>query len=127
MIFPGSALYNRQYLKYTTLEANAPNVCPPMSLNLRYIRQTANAEPKELPSKGPSDALSNRGLAYTRRTNKTDDLALDAAAKLSNRQKFKNTRLDIDQAVMVFIQNGLSMCDRVVFWRMSAPWNLETG
>lgn len=59
--------------------ADTPDISPPMTLNLRNVRQPANRESEELPPESPSDRLANRRLAHTWRTGQANDLALHAA------------------------------------------------
>lgn len=76
-------------------QVNLPNVCPPVTLNLRYVRETTNRKPEELAVEGASDRLADGCLADTRRTDKTDDLAFDCTTKLTDGEELKDAVLDV--------------------------------
>lgn len=95
-----------------------------MSFNLSDVSQAAHGEPEELSVKGAGDRLANRGLPDTRRAYEADDLAFDRPAKLADCQELQNAVFHVFQAIMVFIENLLSMSDRVVFGRVLTPRDL---
>ena len=74
---------------------------PPMSLDLRNVRQPTHwhIKPKELPPECPSDTLSNRSLAHSRQTDETNDLALDSTMQFAQGEEFEDVRFDVGQVV----------------------------
>ena len=65
-----------------TERRHAPNVCSPMALDFRNVRQPTNAKPKELSAQRSGDRFADRGLAYTRRAYEAQDLAYQRKNKL---------------------------------------------
>lgn len=100
---------------------DTPDVGPSMTLDLRNISQPTHGKPEKLPSKCSSDRFADRRFAHTWRACQADDLAFHGSTKLSDRQKLQNALLDIFQPVMVFIQNPLGVCNRVVLRRVLTP------
>lgn len=96
-----------------------------MPLDLSHIRQPAHTEAEELPAESTGYAFSDRSLAYTRRSNQADNLTLYSPTQLADGKEFQNTRLDVDKAIMVLVQNLFSVCDRIVLRRMATPWDLR--
>ena len=101
-----------------------PNVCSPMSLDLCDIRQTTNREAEELPVKCTSNRFANGRLANTRRSSEANNLALNGATQFAYGQKLENTILDILQAIVVLVEDLLSMSDRIILLRVLSPWDL---
>lgn len=107
------------------LPRQSTDVRPPMTLDLRHIRQTTNGEPEELTIESACDRFADGGLSNTRRTSETDDLAFDGPAKLANSEEFEDTLFDIFEAVMVVIEYLGGVSDRVVLRRVLAPGYLN--
>lgn len=96
-----------------------------MTFDLSNISQTTNRESEELSVQCTCNGFANRGFSDTRRTNQADDLAFDRPAELTNSKELKNTIFDVLEAVMVFIEDPLCMCDGIVLRRMLTPRNLK--
>lgn len=81
--------HNKRVLSPYALESlddlarKCSNIGSPVTLDLRYIGQTTNGEPEELPSECASDGFTNTRLANTRRSDETEDLAFNRSAKFT--------------------------------------------
>lgn len=95
-----------------------------MALDLSYIRQTTNREAEELSVKRTGNRFADRCLANARRPNKADDFALDCSPKLTHCEELQYAVFNVFEAIMVFIENFLSVCDGEVLGCMLAPWYL---
>ena len=74
---------------------DVPDVCAPVSLDLCDVRQAADREAEELSVESACDGLADGCLAYTGGTDQADDLALDCAPKLSDREELEYAVLNI--------------------------------
>ena len=92
MILPGSALHihSREYFKIRHGVKYEPNVSAPVTLDLRHIGEPTDREAEELAIKRARNRLADRSFTNTGRTDEADDLALDGAAELANREEFQD-------------------------------------
>ena len=95
-----------------------------MSLDFRNIREATHRETEKLSIESACDRLADRCLADTGRTNKTNDLALNGPAQLSNCKELKDAVLDILQTVVVLVEHTLRVRDGVIFFGVDAPGDL---
>lgn len=86
-----------------------------MALDLRHIRQSTYREPKKPSAERTCHALPNRRLPNAGRANQADYLALDSPAEFSDGEKLEDAVFNILETVVVRVEHGLGMCDRVVF------------
>lgn len=130
MILPGSALHRiscQRVKNVFQVHAHIPDVCASVTLDLRNVGQTSDGEAEELAVQSTCDRLADRRLSNTRGPNQANDFALDGAAKLTDSEELQDAILDVLEAVVVLVQNGLCVRDRVVLRRMTTPRNLRKG
>lgn len=109
------------------VHARIPDICTSVTLDFRNVGQTSDGEAEELPVQSTGDRLADRRLPNTRGPNQANDFALDGAAKLPDSEELQDAVLDVLQTVVILVQNGLCVRDRVVLRRMTTPRNLRKG
>lgn len=107
--------------------AYIPDVCASVTLDFRNVGQTSNGEAEELAVQSTGDRLADRRLTNTRGPNQANDFALDGATKLPDSEELQDAILDVLEAVVILVQNGQRVRDRVVLRRMTTPRNLRKG
>ena len=95
-----------------------------MTFDLSDVRQATNREPEELPVQRMRNRLADRGLADARRADKTDDLAFDGTAELTDSEELEDAVLDVLQPIVVLVEDALGIGDRVVLTGVLAPRDL---
>src|SRR5262245_18288209 len=75
----------------------------------RLIMHSAETHPHKLPSESPCDGFTKRGFANARRPDETEHWPSRVILQLSNREMLDDPLFDFFQAVMILIQNLLSL------------------
>ena len=81
-----------------------------MSLDFGNIGQATNGEAEELPVERTSNGLANGRLSNTRGASETNNLALDRSSEFTHSKEFKDTILDVLEAVVVFVEDFDGVC-----------------
>src|SRR5690606_20159578 len=82
-----------------------PDIGPPVTANLRFVMDAAEARADELSPGCARDALAERGLADPRRADEAQDRALALRIELADSKIFEDPPLDLLQAVMVLVEH----------------------
>src|SRR5690606_7049754 len=82
-----------------------PDIGAPVTANLRFVMDAAEAHAHELSPGCARNALAERGLADPRRTDEAQDRALALRIELAHRKVFEDPPLDLLQAVMVLVEH----------------------
>ena len=106
------------------MKLNPPNISPPVSLDLRNIRQPTHRKPEKSPPKRTCDGLAYACLSHTWRAYKADDFALNRTAQLANSKELKDACLDIGETIVVCVENALCIWEGEVFRRVGTPGDL---
>src|SRR5690349_14088730 len=86
-------------------------ISTPMSANFGFVVHTAEAEAHELAPGCAGNALTERGLADTWRTDKTKDRAFAVGVELTHGQIFENAALDLHESIVIFIEDAARLWD----------------
>ena len=97
------------------------DVRPTMAADLRLISHPAEGDAHQLPAERPGNRLRQRGLAYSRRADKTKDLPLHLAHKVEHRNVLQNSLLRLFQPEVVLIEDRLNVLHRKVVFRPRMP------
>ena len=82
-----------------------------MAADLGFVMHPAEADADEFAPGRARDALPERGLADTGRTDKAQDRAAAARVELLDRQVFEDAPLDLAQPVMVGVEDAARLGD----------------
>ena len=80
-----------------------------MTADLRLVAHAAQRQARELAPGGLGDRLAERGLAHARRADQAQDRALQIAGARLHRKIFQDAFLDLLQAIVVLVQDALSL------------------
>ena len=89
-----------------------------MSAYLRFIAYAAQRNAHEFAGERPGNGVSQRSLACSRRTHKTQNRSFGIRLQFAYGQIFDNTLFGLGQSVMIFVQN-LSGCFNIQIIRSS--------
>ena len=95
-----------------------------MAANFRFISDTTEGHANEFPPRRARDRLSERCFTDTRRPHETKDRPFHLVHPLLHGEVFKNTVLDLFQAIMVLIQYFLG--DIEVFFNLGVLFPRDT-
>ncbi|RUS20284.1 hypothetical protein BC937DRAFT_95547 [Endogone sp. FLAS-F59071] len=112
-------------LSLDNLTRHGANIGATVPLDLGHVCQAANAESIKLAVERASNALADGSLTNARRTNQTEDFALNGAAKLAHGDELENTLLDILQAVVILVKNANRVTNIVILGRAATPRDLS--
>src|ERR1039458_5091134 len=82
-----------------------------VSANLCLIVHAAQAHAAELESDGLGDALTERGLAHTRRADETQYGTTALGIELAYREEFQDAALDLLESIMILVEYGARLVD----------------
>src|SRR5205085_12538752 len=81
------------------------DICAAMAADLRFVVHAAQAHARELASRRPGDALTERGLAHARRADEAQDRTLARRIELPHREKLEDAPLHLLEPVVIGIEN----------------------
>src|SRR5687767_8807753 len=95
------------------ISGQRPHLAAPVTANIRLIVNATETLTDKFSIHRASDALPQRSLADSRRTDKTQDRALALGRELTHGEKFDDTLLDLVETVMISVENftGLGQVD----------------
>ena len=96
-----------------------------MTPDLRFIPDTAQAQPNEFPIGSAGHGFRDGGLPHAWRTDKTEDRTLVLLDEGLNGKIFDDPLLNFLKTMMVLFKNGFRILQRMFVFRFFGPWHVE--
>mmetsp|Transcript_100966 Transcript_100966/g.324135 ORF Transcript_100966/g.324135 Transcript_100966/m.324135 type:complete len:342 (+) Transcript_100966:976-2001(+) len=100
---------------------HAADVGSPVAPDLGFVLHASQSDPVELPAQGTSDGAPQRGLADAGRPVQTQDRPLHVASQLLHREELQQAPLDLVQALVVLVKQGLGAAQIKAVPRANCP------
>src|SRR5436305_359730 len=94
-----------------------------MAANLGFITHTAKRQAHELTAGSLRNGHTKRGLAYTRRTHKTENGPLRVLDQAPHRKEFQNALFDLFESIVVTLEHLTRILQIANFLGPLLPWH----